>query len=843
MRRSLAPFAVTAALAAALLACAPAARAARPPDPMDAAEIRLALRKLQVLGTAMYITAHPDDENTAFLAYLSKGRLVRTVTLTLTRGDGGQNLIGPETGEALGVIRTQELLAARRMDGAEQAFTRALDFGYSKGPDETLALWGREETLADVVWAIRRWRPDVLVTRFGTDGSGGHGHHTASAILAAEAFAAAGDPARFPEQLRHVEPWAPKRLLWNNWRPRLEGRDAGLPPILEVDLGAYSPLLGKAYTEIAGLSRSQHKSQGFGAPERRGSIPNWFEPLAGEPARADLFDGVDLGWSRVRGGPAVGALIAEAERAFDPDRPAAILPLLVRAHAALRALAPEPIVEAKLRDLREVIRSCAGLWVEAIAAAPQVSPGGRVRVTLTALNRSSAALTLDSVALPFGAVAKSGPSPDSAAAPEPRGVALADNRPFVASATLAIPADAPVSQPYWLTEPAGRGRFVVRDPLLIGTPENAPVASATFVVAIGGERIPFEAPVVYRWTDPVEGERYRHLEVAPPLTARFDQPAYVFADARPRELRVVVQAGGAAAAGTLRLRLPAGWRAAPAEAAVSLPAQGETSVRFSVTPGAEGGTVSAEIVAGGRTWSHRLVRLDHPHIPVQSLFPPAEARLVRADVRIAGGEVGYVMGSGDQVPEALRQLGFRVTLLSDDDLEAQTLARYDAIVVGVRAYNTRPRLRALQPRLLDYVAGGGRLVVQYHTAERGLGEALGPRPFTISRERVSVEDAEVRLARPGHVLLTAPNRIGPADFAGWVQERGLYFASPYDSTYDAVLSSNDPGEPPRDGGLLYARHGRGVFIYTGLAFFRQLPAGVPGAYRLFANLVSREGRR
>lgn len=847
MRRT--PALIAAALTAALalfaaLAPVPARADARPTDILDAARIRLALEKLQVMGSALYVTAHPDDENTAFLAWLASGRKVRAGCLTLTRGDGGQNLIGSETGDLLGVIRTHELLAARRIDGAEQWFGMAVDFGYSKRPDETLATWGRERTLRDLVWAIRRFQPDIIVTRFGPDGSGGHGHHTASAILAEEAFEAAADPARFPEQLANVTPWRATRILWNNWRATREGRDPSLPPLIEVDLGEYDVLLGRSYTEIAGVSRSQHKSQGFGAAERRGSLPNLFEHRGGEPARADLFDGVDLTWNRVPGGAAVATLLREAERAFDPAHPAALLPRLARAHAAMAAVPATPLVEAKLRDLREVIRSCAGLWVEAVTATPAASPGASVPVTLTALNRSDGPLVLERIELPFGAFAKRGPKPDSAAAPEARDAALENNRPFVASARLALPADLPTTQPYWLREPSDGGAFTTADPRLVGTADNAPAASATFVVRVAGEPIPFETPVAYRWTDPVEGERWRELEVAPPLTARFDAPAYVFADARPRDLRVIVEAGEAAAGGTVRLRLPEGWRCEPASVSVALEAGGETSLRFAVTPAARSGSdrVVVEIESGGRVWDRRRVEIDYPHLPLLAVFPPAEARLVRADLRVAGASVGYLMGSGDQVPEALRQMGFRVTLLSDEDLEGADLSAYDAIVVGVRAYNTRPRLRSLQPRLLGYVERGGRLVVQYNTASRDLADGLGPRPLTISRDRVSVEEAEVRVAKPGHPLLTTPNRIGAADFDGWVQERGLYFANPFDPAYDAVLSANDPGESPKDGGLLYLRHGRGVFVYTGLAFFRQLPAGVAGAYRLFANLVSREAR-
>jgi hypothetical protein len=362
-------------------------------------------------------------------------------------------------------------------------------------------------------------------------------------------------------------------------------------------------------------------------------------------------------------------------------------------------------------------------------------------------------------------------------------------------------------------------------------------------LGLGGERVTFEAPVVYRWVDPVQGERYRALAVAPPVTCRFDDGVYLFLDARPRAIHLTVEAIDSLASGDARLALPSGWSATPASQPVTGLAAGGTRVlTFRVTPasGAAQATVGAEIEIGGRRYGFRRVEIDHPHIPFQVLFPPAEARLVRADVRHAGSQIGYLMGSGDQVPEALRRIGFHVTLLDDDDVENGDLSRFDAIVAGVRAYNTRPRLKALEPRLLDYVAAGGRLVLQYLTPDATLDNRLGPYAFSISRDRVTVETAEMRLLKPAHPLLAKPNKIGADDFAGWVQERGLDYAGPWDPRYETVLSANDPGEPAKDGGVLFARHGKGVFIYTGLAWFRQLPAGVPGAYRLFANLVSVE---
>lgn len=825
------PPAVVVALVLLAALLAGAGLLAQPPAPAGTGDLLLALRKLLVVGNVLYVAAHPDDENTAMLAYLSRGRLVRAGYLAMTRGDGGQNLIGPETGERMGVLRTQELLAARRVDRAEQLFTRAVDFGYSKSPEETLSIWGKEAVLSDVVRAYRAFRPDVVVTRFPTNGDGGHGHHTASAILAGEAFAASGDPSRFPEQLTPagggLTPWKPRRLFWNAWRVKPEERDPKLPRLLTVDLGAFNPFLGRSYAEIAAESRTFHKSQGFGAAERRGTVPNYLELVAGDAPGADFLEGVDLTWGRVPGSASLRATLEEAVRSFRPERPHEVVPVLLKAHRQVAALDASPWVDAKRRELEEVIRAASGIWVEAIAAVPSANPGGEVKVTATALCRSPLDVSLERLDLPF------------AVAPGPAPAKLVQNEPLKHEAVLALPETLEETHPYWLVEPPSRGLFTVEDPRRVGLAENPDALVASFTLTVGGERLLLTSPVRYRWTDPVQGERYRPLEVLPKLTLHLEDRVSLFRDASPREVRVVARAGRKGVSGSVRLSVPDGWTAS-APQQVSFGEEGEEKVlSFRVTPpaGPSAGSARAEATVEGRTFSHDLVRVDYPHVPVQTLTPPAEVRLVRADVATRGGSVGYVAGPGDEVPEALRQMGYRVTLLTDEDLEGD-LSGYDAVVTGVRAYNTRPRLKALQERLLDYVAAGGTLVVQYSTSQDLVTDRLGPYPLKLSRERVTVEEAPVTLLLPEHPLSTRPNRITPADFDGWVQERGLYFPGTWDPRYEAPFATSDPGEPARPGGLLFARHGKGAFVYTGYAFFRQLPAGVPGAYRLFANLVS-----
>jgi LmbE family N-acetylglucosaminyl deacetylase len=812
----------------------------RPPAPMDAAAIRLGLRKLGVTGSALYVGAHPDDENTAMIAWLSQGRLVRTAYLSLTRGDGGQNLLGSDVGERLGVIRTQELLDARRIDGGEQMFSRAVDFGFSKNPEETLAKWGHDAILADVVWAIRRFRPDVIIDRFATDGSGGHGHHTASALLGEEAFAAAADSTRFPDQLRWVRPWQAKRLVWNVTRFGQAPPDT-TPGRLRIDLGDYSPELGRSFTEIAGESRSMHKSQGDGAPQRRGAAINTFEHRFGERATRDLFDGIDLTWRRFPGGDRIAPLLERAERSFDPDHPERLVPALFELRAAMALLPDAPIVQRRSEELDALIRACSGLWVEAIAAQHSVTPGGGMRVALSVLVRTEATVRVTGVELRAASITGAARelATRSPAWNLTRNVARTDTVVFN------VPADLTPQGPYWLGPRSSPNVFEVPDPTLIGTPENPPLFTTRFHLEIDGQSIAYEAPVVYRWVDPVQGDRYRDVVVVPEAAVRFDRTTYLFPDRAPRDVRVSVTSTDHPVTGALTLELPPGWRAAPATMTLTLRgAEAETTVTFQVTPGVATGaaTIGAALrAADGTLCNTQLVRLDYPHFPIQTLLPRAEARLVRVDVAHRGATAGYVMGSGDQVNDALAQIGYRVQLLSDDNLERDDLSHIDVIVIGVRAFNTRPRLRGLDRRLLDYVAQGGRLVVQYQTPDRTLD--VGPYPFTISNNRVTVEEAEMRLVQSAHALLRSPNLIGPSDFAGWVQERGLSFANPADPRYARVLSSNDPGETPQDGGVLFTHYGKGAFIYTGLAFFRQLPAGVAGAYRLWANLVSPERAR
>lgn len=800
-----------------------ATAASAQPNLTGAEEVRLALARLNVLGSVLMIGAHPDDEQTPTLAYMTRGRSIRAAYLSVTRGEGGQNLLGPEQGDLLGLIRTEELLAARRIDGAEQFFTRAIDFGFTKTAQETFDKWGHEAILGDVVWVIRRYRPDVIVLCFSGTSRDGHGQHQVSSILGKEAFTAAADKTRFPEQLKWVEPWQAKRVVWGVY-----GR-AEMPRQISIETGDYNPGLGYSYIEIAGISRGMHHSQGTGNLLRRGAATANLVPMAGEPATKDLFDGIDTTWNRVPGGVEAGRILAEAARSLDTAQPEKVVPLLLEARKRMAAL-KGPWVALKRAELDDAVALCAGLWLDASADRWAVVPGSAVTVRTTALNRSRLPIRLTAISL---------------AETAPLDVELPYNQPSTREFTWKVPADAAYSQPYWLVEPRPGDVYTVPDQQLVGTPENPPVLRARFRLRINSEELELTRPVLHRYADRVRGELTRPVAIVPPVALQFSEPVSMFPNQQPKKVEVVLKSNIAAAAGEVSVQAPDGWRVEPASRKFQLAETGdETTLAFEVAPPAAASRTRLVAVAslGERRISSGMQVIAYSHIQPQTVFPPSAADAVGADIRILAKRIGYVMGAGDEVPQALRQLGCDVTLLSAGDLAGEDLAPFDAIVTGVRAYNTRPDLRANQHRLLDYVNNGGTLVVQYNVPEFGAAaqalDRIGPYPMRITRDRVTVEEAPVTFPTPDSPLLQQPNRITAADFEGWVQERGLYFATDWDSHYRPLLESHDPGETPKPGGTLYVRYGKGAYVFTGYSWFRQLPAGVPGAFRVFANLLS-----
>ena len=801
------------------------------PEQMNAGEIQLALQKLNVLGRVLYIAAHPDDENTNLMALWANGSLYDAAYLSVTRGDGGQNLIGPELGERLGVIRTEELLDARRIDHARQFFTRAIDFGFSKTADETMHIWGHDKILADVVWVIRNFRPDVIVTRFSPEDEKTHGHHTASAILAREAFSAAADPNRFPEQLAFVKPWQATRLVWNTSPFFFTNRNLPFDPtgLTVLEAGGYNPLLGKAYTEIASASISMHKSQGVGGAPRRGARKEYFKPLKGQPMTSSLFEGVDTTWSRVANSESVAAQIREIISKFNPADPAASVPELLKLRQTMNGIQDDSWIAEKKAQLDKIIAACLGLHVEASTATETFTPGQTATIKLEAINRSNVPVTLQEARFP-----NTGDSNKVDAA-------LPSNELVTKDLSYKIPDNAPYSQPYWLRKPETLGTFTVDDQKLIGLPENPPALPIEVVLQVSGQELRYTVDTKYRPADTVPTEVPRSVVIAPPVFANVTNNVLVFPTNESKTVSVHVTAATGPVKGELKLAVPQGWEISPASIPVDLKAgDAEMVATFSIKPPDQNseGTLRAIVSIDGRDYSLERVRISYPHIGVQTLMPPAQAKLVRADIRKKGDRIGYIPGAGDDIPESLRQIGYSVKILSEPEITAKNLAQFSAVVLGIRAYNTQDRISNWLPELFAYVNEGGVVVAQYNTLADLKTNQFGPYPLEISRDRVTDENAQVRVLAPDNPLMNLPNKITPKDFDGWVQERGLYFPNKWDPAWTPILSCNDPKEKPLDGGLLVAKSGKGFFVYTSYSWFRQLPAGVPGAYRLFANMLS-----
>ncbi len=808
------------------------------PRRWNSGDIHDAIVKLNFLGSALYVAAHPDDENTRLISYLANDVKANVAYLSLTRGDGGQNLVGPEIEELLGVIRTQELLAARRIDGGRQFFSRANDFGFSKHPDETLQIWNRDEVLSDVVWAIRRWQPDIIINRFDHRSPGRtHGHHTASGMLSHEAFELSADPKAYPAQLQYVKPWQPKRLFFNtSWwffgsREKFEQADKSA--MVAIDAGVYYPVKGKSNPEIAAESRSMHKSQGFGSIGTRGQEMEYLELLKGDmPAvKTDLFAGINTTWSRVEGGADIGILLEEVARNFNHNDPSASLTGLLKVYRMIKALPDGYWRNTKLEETKNIIKACAGLFLEAIASDYSATPGETISLAVEAISRCNTPITLKSVSyLPMQA--------DSVLS-----LNMEENTGYKWSKLLKLPQDMPYSNAYWLNTPWPLGMYNVADQTLRGLPETPRVFKVRFTMIINGEPIDYEVEVTYKREDSVKGEVYRPFEITPPIFANLAEKVYVFANKEPQTVSLVLKSGKADAAGTVSLRLPQGWKAEPQEQAFTLKLKGEEkTVNFQLYPPKEASDafIKPEVKVNGQTYTKEIYVTGYDHIPAQTVLRESEARVVKIDLQRAGDKIGYIMGAGDQVPASLRQIGYEVTILEDRDITPEQLRQFDAVIMGVRAYNTVERLKFHQPKLMDYVQNGGTLIVQYNTNFELVipMEELTPYPLKLSRDRVTVEESEVRFLQPEHQVLNYPNKITAKDFEGWVQERGLYFPNEWDSRYQAILSCNDPGETPKDGGLLVAKYGQGHFVYTGYSWFRELPSGVPGAFRLFANLIA-----
>jgi LmbE family N-acetylglucosaminyl deacetylase len=806
---------------------------------LSSAEILQKLQRLGNTASVLYIAAHPDDENTRLLSYLSRELHVRTAYLSLTRGDGGQNLIGSETEEALGLIRTQELLAARKIDGAQQFFTRAFDFGYSKNPEETFSIWNRDSVLHDVVWVIRNFKPDIIITRFPTTGEGGHGHHTASAILAVDAFKAAADPKKFPRQLKHVETWQSKKLFWNNFMP---SRDVttNTKGMIKMDVGAFNQNLGLSIGEIASMSRSQHKSQGFGVKMQRGEILEYFTQLAGDTARNTIFDGVSTSWSRYQNGAGISVMVNQMISNFDPYNASATIPQLVLYLEEIQKMGDKFQYQVKLKEVEDLLLALGGVYQDITAQKIEYLAGDTLTCNYNFIYRRANMVNLVSLKVP-------------GAQDEIRFTdKIKSNQLVEKKIKIQIPLNIPISNPYWIENPHDEGLFMHKDFRQTGQPDSDPVLFAEAVISVNGILITRKLPIIYKWVDPVKGELTRRVEVVPNLRAVPVQQVVVSNGKTDVSMEFNVEFLSDSLEGELYLNIPSnkGFQLIPEKIQINSNTGRNQKVSFQLRmkPSREvklpfsdavqvmfrkKGSIVAEEV-------RQTSRIEYDHIPTQTYHVPCEIQFTYTPLEKSVAKIGYIEGAGDDVAEALQGAGYQLEILNDAKIRNLSAGDFDAIVVGIRALNSIEEMAQWMPFLLDYTKLGGTLIMQYNTKNwiSDVKVSPGPFPFEISRNRVTNEQAPVKILYPDHPIFNYPNKITNADFDGWVQERGIYFTEKVSSDYQDLLSMADPNEAEMKGSLIYAPFGSGHFIYTGLAFFRQLPAGVPGAFRLFSNFLS-----
>ncbi|WP_338733494.1 PIG-L family deacetylase [Mangrovimonas cancribranchiae] len=807
--------------------------AAQHPQKPNASEIYQDIKKLNFLGSVLYLAAHPDDENTRLISYFSNNIHARTGYLSLTRGDGGQNLIGPEIRELLGVIRTQELLTARAIDGGEQRFTRANDFGYSKHPDETLDIWNKNEVLSDVVLAIRQFKPDVIINRFDHRSPGRtHGHHTTSAMLSIEAFDIANNPEKYPKHLDITSTWQPKRVFFNtSWwfygsQEKFDKADKS--EMLSIDIGTYYPELGLSNSEIASLSRSQHKSQGFGNTGTRGKQMEYIELIKGDmPSTNNVFEGIDTSWNRVKGGKTIGAILKQVEDDFDFTNPSASVPKLIEAYKHIQNLEDAHWKALKTKEIKHIIAACSGLYLEAVANTNLATAGETIDLNIETINRSQNAITLVSYNTENHQVSKN--------------INLTNNTSFQFEEKLNIPKNQAPTTPYWLTQKGSLGMYKVDDINVTGNPETPRVFNVTFNLYIENTPISFTKPVVYKYNDPVKGEVYKPFEIVPVVSAKIDEKVIIFNTNEEKEIPVIIKAEKDNLEGFVQIAHPKDWQVYPKKQNISLSHKGEEqTVTFTVVPPKyqSEGFISPMVNIDDTFYTKELIEIDYNHIPFQTVLLPSESKVVKLDIKKIGENIAYIEGAGDVVPESLQQIGYNVVTLAPEDISLENLSSFDAVVIGIRAYNTVEELKFKQQALFNFVKQGGNMIVQYNTSHRLKTQQLAPYKLELSRDRVTDEFAKVTLLKPEHPILNYPNNITQNDFEGWTQERGLYFPNKWDKHFTPILSMHDKGESAKKGSLLVTQYGKGYYIYTGLSFFREFPAGVSGAYRLFANMLS-----
>lgn len=786
------------------------------------------LEKLNFLGSMLYVAAHPDDENTSLISHFSNHVHAHSAYLSLTRGDGGQNLIGTELREMLGVIRTNELIQARKIDGGNQFFSSAIDFGYSKHPKETLKIWDKTQILGEVVQRIRSFQPDIIIHRFDHRTPGRtHGHHTSSALLSHQAFSLTNDPNSYPEQLTTLKPWQVRRQFFNtSWwfygsRERFEKADK--INLLALEIGNYDALKGISNSEIAAASRSLHKSQGFGSSPSLGARTEYIELVNGDrPASNDPFEGINTTWTRLEGGEKIGKLVAQALEEFDFKAPQKSVPLLVDIHQAIKGLSPSVWKNRKLKTVKALIKSCAGLTLQLNSDSAYGIAGENLKINFNSVHQSEQEINIKKI----GSTQLN--------------KTLSSNIAY--KKTLQYSLEKTLGSPYWLLEKGSLGVFKIKDKSLIGQPET-PALSLPIELTINGTTIVFEETINYRINDPVRGEVITPFYTLPQLGINFEKEVNLYPNDSAQTIRLEVTNYGQRFEGEVELCFPNGWTIDQAKKKVSLNERGASafvSYQLSPTAKAESGLMGPLVHVNGKTMdkSFSVKEINYEHIPKQYVSQPSEAKLVRLDLTLPNKKVGYIMGAGDLVQTNLQAIGFPVTSIDIESISQEELNQFDTILVGIRAFNVLESLKYKNQLLFDFAAQGGTLIVQYNTSRRMQTKEILPYPIELSRDRVTDENSRVRILEPKHAAFNSPHKISAKDFEGWVQERGLYFANNWDPKITPLLGMNDEGESEKLGSLLVAPHGNGTVVYTGLSFFRELPAGVPGAYRLLLNLIA-----
>lgn len=785
--------------------------------PIPSNEIQVRLEKLNTLGSVLYFAAHPDDENTKLIAWLAQEKKYRTGYLSLTRGDGGQNLIGTEQGIALGLIRTQELLAARNIDKGEQFFSSAYDFGFSKTAAETFNFWDKNTALREAVWIIRRFQPDVIINRFPPDERGGHGHHQASAILAKEAFVAAADPNMFPDQLKEVQPWQAKRLLWNT--ANFGGANNTAEDQLKIDIGTYSPLLGKSYGEISATSRSQHKSQGFGSASSRGTSIEYFDFVAGSKPEKDLMEGVETSWKRIPNTAPIQHLIDALNREYQPNHPERSVPQLFALKALIQTIDNQYWKTQKIKEIDFLIQACAGLWIDATAP------------NMYYAQRTAFEVNVEAIVLNPGLHVELLKVNDMAV-----NSALTTNVLWRGKESYSWPS---TTQPYWLNQPHSLGKFSVEQKDL-GNPTNSQKPAIQLTFKIEGHDFTVTTPIQHKKVDPVQGETYQDIAIVPPITATLSTTNIISINGAAQKLNITfTRQDDNIASFVINTDKMTGWEVTPQTIQLDFGNQRTLSKEITLKPL----STTAAAAQLRFTWNKDTLRtietIQYDHIPMLSWYPIAEAKVQNLQIINPIKRIAYIAGAGDLVPQALNQIGIETTLLHENQLSVAALQQFDAVVVGIRYFNISDKGDHTQKVLMQYVAEGGVALIQYNVNARMQVSDIGPYPFVLTRTRVTEEHAAVQFDKKDPAL-QYPNQITALDFEGWVQERGLYFADQIDNKYRTPLLIADDNENPSKGALLLVNYGKGKFVYTSLAFFRQLPAGVPGAYRLFVNLLTKE---